>query len=220
MTPARAGFTDLGRMPYAEAHALQESLRTRILAGDTEAEQILFVEHPAVMTLGRRAKESDLLVSRSELAGRGIAVERSTRGGEITYHGPGQIVMYPVVTLRRGIVEHVEAMAGAIVEVARGLGIAAEFRRACPGVWVGDAKLAAFGVHVHRRVAIHGAALNVTPDLGAFDLIVPCGIAGCRVTSIAALAGDAPPRAVLVDALGRALARRLWPDRAELSACA
>jgi len=212
-------WVDLGRRDFAETAALQESLRGKILAGDASAERLLFVEHAPVVTLGTRGKADDVLADADELSRRGIAVARTTRGGEVTFHGPGQIVIYPVLRLRRGIVEHVRAMADAIVEVAAAHGVSAEFRRACPGVWVGDAKLAAFGVHVHRRVAVHGAAFNVDVALDAFDLIVPCGVRGCRVTSLAhERGGTSVPRAQLIAELATALCRHF--ERTPVPACA
>jgi lipoate-protein ligase B len=179
----------LGRIGYAAAVELQESLRKRILDGDDAAETLLLLEHDPVITLGRSARAANVLASDELLRARGIERVVSSRGGDVTYHGPGQLVAYPVMRLRRGIVAHVEALARAVVTLAAADGITAEFRRDCPGVWVGDAKLAAFGIHVHRRVAIHGVALNVATALDAFELIVPCGLRHTRVTSLAALSG-------------------------------
>ena len=182
----------LGCVGYAEAVARMESLRARILDGDGTAETLLLLEHPPVITLGRRARAEHIVVSRDALAARGVTVVDSTRGGDVTYHGPGQLVAYPVMRLRSGVVDHVRRLTGAAIAVAARFGIDAAFDRARPGVWVGNAKLAAVGVHVHRRVAIHGLALNVTTALDAFDLIVPCGLRDIEVTSIAALSGQSP----------------------------
>jgi lipoate-protein ligase B len=183
MRPLRAVW--LGRVGYTEAVALQEGLRRQILDGDLGAEALLLLEHDPVVTLGRGGRAESLLVEPAALEKRGIALARSTRGGDVTYHGPGQLVAYPVVRLDKGVLAHVQAMAQAVIEVARGCGVRAEFRRDCPGVWTGpETKLAAFGVHVHRRVAIHGVALNVSTALEAFDLIVPCGLRGTRATSL------------------------------------
>jgi lipoyl(octanoyl) transferase len=181
----------LGRVGWSAAAGLQESLRRRVLEGDLAAETLLLCEHDPVITLGRAARADHVLASAAQLAARGIERVQTTRGGDVTYHGPGQLVAYPVVRLSRGVVAHIEAMAGAAIAVAAAHGIEARYRRDCPGVWVGDGKLAAFGVHVHRRVAIHGVALNVATALDAFDLIVPCGLAGTRATSLAAETGRA-----------------------------
>jgi lipoate-protein ligase B len=203
----RLGAAWLGRVGYREAAALQEQLRARVLDGDHAAETLLLCEHDPVITLGRGARAEHVLAAPEALRARGVAVERSTRGGDVTYHGPGQLVAYPVVRLSRGVVAHVEAMAEAAIAVARAHGVEARFRRDCPGVWVGDDKLAAFGVHVHRRVAIHGVALNVSTALDAFDLIVPCGLRGTRATSLGALTGRALEPEPLARAFAEAFAR-------------
>ena len=182
----------LGRIDYPDAVRRMESLRARILDGDTGAETLLLLEHAPVITLGRRARAEHILASEAALAARGVTVARASRGGDVTYHGPGQLVAYPVMRLHGGVVDHVCRLAKAAIAVAAAYGIEARFDRARPGVWAGDAKLAAVGVHVHRRVAIHGLALNVTTALDAFDLIVPCGLRDLAVTSIAALSGRAP----------------------------
>ena len=182
----------LGRIDYPDAVQRMESLRARILDGDTGAETLLLLEHAPVITLGRRARAEHILASQAALAARGVTLAESSRGGDVTYHGPGQLVAYPVMRLQTGVVDHVCRLAKAAIAVAARYGIEARFDRARPGVWAGDAKLAAVGVHVHRRVAIHGLALNVTTALDAFDLIVPCGLTDVHVTSIAALSGQSP----------------------------
>ncbi|HEX4459042.1 MAG TPA: lipoyl(octanoyl) transferase LipB [Polyangia bacterium] len=188
----RLGWTWLGRVGYEDAVARMERLRARILDGDSSAETLLLLEHPATITMGRRTKPENLLATPDELAARGVALVRSSRGGDVTYHGPGQLVAYPVVRLGDGVVAHVERLAQAAVDVAAQHGVSARFDRDCPGVWTPDAKLAAIGVHVHRRVAIHGLALNVTTALDHFALIVPCGLSNRRVTSIAAESHTTP----------------------------
>jgi lipoate-protein ligase B len=180
----------LDRRPYAEIEALQEELRDRVLDGDAAAEALILVEHEPVITLGRRAGPGELRVAEATLAARGIALHRSSRGGAATYHGPGQLVAYPVVRLTGGVVAHVSALAASVVALARSLGVDASFDRARPGVWVGERKLASIGVHVHRRVAIHGLALNVTrQSTSGFDAIVPCAMPGVRMTSLEEEAG-------------------------------
>lgn len=181
----------LGRVPYREAVARMESLRARILDGEA-AEELLLLEHPPVITQGRRARAQNLLATEEQLAARGIELVHSSRGGDVTYHGPGQLVAYPVLRLDDGVIKHVERLAAATVSVAQAHGISARFDRDCPGVWAGEAKLAALGVHIHRRVAIHGIAVNVTTALDAFTLIIPCGLTNTRVTSLAELSGTRP----------------------------
>jgi lipoyl(octanoyl) transferase len=162
-----------------------------------------------VITLGRSARASNVLVSSAELAQRGVAVAPASRGGDVTYHGPGQLVGYPVVRLRGGVVDHMTAMARAIGRVLGELGITTAFRREAPGLWTNDEKLCAFGVHIRGRVAIHGFAINVTTDLEAFNLIVPCGLPGARVTSIARLGVASPPA---LEILAARIARTLGAE--------
>jgi lipoyl(octanoyl) transferase len=160
-----------------------------------------------VITLGRHARPEHVLLSPAELAARGLEVHPVSRGGDVTYHGPGQLVGYPVFRLRPGLVAHMERMAAAIIDVLGGLGLVGAWRRDRPGVWVGDEKICAFGVHVSHRVAIHGFALNVTTPPEAFSPIVPCGLSDAGVTSIAALAGRAPAPAMLAPIVAAAIAR-------------
>ncbi len=188
-------FTWLGRAAYGPVLALQEQTRARILAGDDGAERVLFVEHEPVVTLGRSATLANLRVPPEELARRGVALERTSRGGDVTAHGPGQLVIYPIVRLRGGVLAHVTSTGEAIAEELRARGVAgAHFCRDPVGVFVGEAKVAACGVHVSRRVAIHGWALNVTrAPLELFALIVPCGLTDVRVTTIEDELGALPP---------------------------
>ena len=194
--PGPAVWCWLGRAPFAAVAREQERLRAEVIAG-AAPETLLFCEHEPVITLGRSARAADLLVPPAELARRDIDVVRATRGGAATYHGPGQLVGYPIVRLRGGVVGHVEAMARAVAAALAELGIEAVWRRGAPGLWINDEKICAFGVHVHRRVAIHGFALNVSTDLERFRLIVPCGMPEARATSVqtarARLFGDRAP---------------------------
>jgi lipoyl(octanoyl) transferase len=207
-TPRSLDVVWLGRAPYREACALQERLRAAVLDG-SGAETLLLVEHPPTITLGRRGDARHVLLSESALGARGVEVVRASRGGDVTYHGPGQLVAYPVVRLDRGVVAHVEAMAAAVLDVVAPLGVAAAFRRDRPGVWVGDRKLCAFGVHVHRRVAVHGLALNVDVPAEPFGWIVPCGLRDAGVVSLAQLSSTVPPLGEIATRLAAALARRL-----------
>jgi lipoyl(octanoyl) transferase len=201
----------LGRVSFADTATLQESLRADILAG-RGPETLLLLEHEPVITLGRSADVANILLPAPLLASRGIRVHRATRGGDVTYHGPGQLVGYPVVKLRAGVRAHVEGMAAALAEVLSGIGIAARYRPDAPGLWVDRdgraAKICAFGINVHRRVTTHGFALNLSPDLDAFELIVPCGLAGSPVTSVAALLGAAPTPESIAVLVARALGTR------------
>ncbi len=202
----------LGRVPFEETTALQERLRAAVVGGEGP-ETLLFCEHEPVITRGRSGLATNILATAPELAHRGLSVAQASRGGDVTYHGPGQLVGYPVVRLRGGVVAHMTAMARAIARVLAELGLATEFRRDAPGLWTNDEKLCAFGVHIRSRVAIHGFALNVTTDLDAFNLIVPCGLVGGRVTSIARLLAPLgvvpPPLEILAAQIARELGAEL-----------
>ncbi len=187
----------LGRIDYREAHALQKRFVDERAAGSIE-DQLLLLEHPAVLTLGRQSDPAHILASEGELAARGIGVERIERGGEVTYHGPGQLVAYPIVRLHeRGLLlrPFVRALEAALVDTCASLGVAAGRREGHPGCWC-DAdgpsprKIGALGLRVERGVSYHGIALNVTVDLADFELIDPCGMPGIESTSIARERGD------------------------------
>jgi lipoyl(octanoyl) transferase len=197
----------LGRVPYRAAWCLQENLRAAILDG-SGGDTLLLLEHDPVVTLGRSADPANVLLTPAALAARGIERVDTSRGGDVTYHGPGQLVAYPVVRIG-GVRAYVEALAAAVVDVAAGFGIEAEWRPDRAGVWVGKEKLCAFGVHVRRRVAIHGLALNVTTPLEAFGAIVPCGLGDAGVTSIEALTGARPSLPEVGARLALALCDRL-----------
>jgi lipoate-protein ligase B len=204
----------LGRIGYAAGRELMESHRERVLAGARGAEVLLLCEHDPVITLGRGADAAHVLASEAELARRGVEVVRSSRGGDVTYHGPGQLMVYPVVTLGRGVVAYLESVAAALGELAASLGVpGARWRREPAGLWLGDAKLAACGLHVRRRVAVHGWAFNVSTPPDPWRWLVPCGLPGARVTSIAEHAA-APPVAQVAARAAPLLLRALRADRA------
>jgi len=180
-------------MRYVPVWELQRSLVARRQSGLT-GDHLLVVEHESVITLGRRAGAANVVATPQHLAARGIDVHAVERGGDVTYHGPGQLVIYPILDLRN-YRRDVRWFAGALLETAvrtlTAFGIASHARFGCDtGVWVGPAdaslgKIAAMGVRIERWVSYHGLALNVDPDLTAFDLIVPCGLPGVRVLSMA-----------------------------------
>jgi lipoyl(octanoyl) transferase len=208
--------TWLGRIAYDEAHALQKRLVADRAAGRI-ADQLLLLEHPAVLTLGRRSDPTHILASPEHLAGRGIEVVQIERGGEVTYHGPGQLVAYPIIALaERGLLirPFVRALEAALVETCLAHGVDAVRRDGHPGCWCGvdgpaPRKIGALGLRVERGVTYHGIALNVTVDLADFDLIDPCGMPGVASTSIAAERGDpdAAPTTESVERAGAIFAR-------------
>lgn len=191
MTPLLA--TWLGRVAYAPAFDLQRSLAARRAAGEVP-DVLLLLEHEPVYTLGRRATEGEVLLDPEALAARGIAVERTDRGGRVTYHGPGQLVGYPILDLgpSADLVAYVRALERTMIATCASYGVEAGTSEGLTGVWAGDAKVGAIGVHVTRGITTHGFALNVSTDLAAFGGIVPCGIVDRGVTSIAELTGRAP----------------------------
>jgi lipoyl(octanoyl) transferase len=185
----------LGVVPYAEALALQHALVEERRAGRIE-DTLLLVEHPPVLTLGVRGDggRSHILATDEALAARHIEVFETGRGGDITYHGPGQIVGYPLLDLkpdRCDVHRYVRDLEEVLIQVAADFGVATTREPGLTGVWAGRDKLAAIGVRISRWVTSHGFALNVTTDLSHFDLIVPCGIVDRGVTSLARLGSSA-----------------------------
>ncbi len=225
--PERSGSTSepgslvaswLGRVDYEEAHALQ-----RRLAGERAEglipDQLLLLEHPAVLTLGRTSDATHILADAATLAARGIPVVRVERGGEVTYHGPGQLVAYPIVRLAdRGLMirPFVRALEAAMIATCAANAVATGRRDGRPGCWCdpdGPAprKIGALGLRIERGVSYHGIALNVTTDLAAFELLDPCGEPGLISTSIAAESGrgDARPTTTSVEVVARTFATAL-----------
>ena len=178
----------LGRLPYREAWALQRALVEHHHRDRTTPDTVLLLEHPDVYTLGRRADRDHLLVDARTLAERGIEVIEVDRGGDVTWHGPGQLVAYAILRLAgtRAVVEHVRMLEAVVLDVLDGLGIAGQRLAGRSGVWVGGEKVAAVGVRVDAGgVTSHGLALNVDPDPAGFAGIVPCGIADRPVACLA-----------------------------------
>ena len=212
MTPTIPVY-DLGRVPYRAALAFQRrAVETRARG---ESPDVLYVlEHDPVLTVGRGGKDGNLKAASADLAKRGIEVVPVERGGDITYHGPGQLVGYPIVSLGglpggTDLHRYLRDLEQALIDTLAGFGIGADRRPPYTGVWVGDRKIAAIGVAVRRWVAFHGFALNVDPDLSHFDLIHPCGIRHLGVTSMASLLGEAPPRERVIARLADAFSR-VW----------
>ncbi len=209
-------------MPYARATELQLAAREALRSG-AGPERLLLLEHPHVFTLGRNATESDVLWDAGELAARGVEVCATDRGGQVTYHGPGQLVGYPILDLdpdRRDLRRYVQDLQSVLVATLADLGIAATGGAGERiGVWVGARKIASIGIHLSRWITTHGFALNVAPDLAMFGGIVPCGLTGIELTSIErelgagapGLGGLCPP---LVGHFARVFGRDLVADPA------
>ncbi|HJM88589.1 MAG TPA: lipoyl(octanoyl) transferase LipB [Dehalococcoidia bacterium] len=205
-----------GLVPYSAASRWQRETATSLRReGDTggEADEaVALLEHPPVYTLGRRGGRQHVLRSEAELALQGAELVESDRGGDVTFHGPGQLVVYPILDLRaRGIapVDHVRSLEGVVIDVLRDFEVCGERVEGRPGVWVSGAKVAAVGVRVQRGVSTHGLALNVSTDLSRFDAIVPCGIGDAGVTSMQRLLGVAPSMAAVQSRVVAALGSRL-----------
>jgi lipoyl(octanoyl) transferase len=206
---------DLGRIGYGEAFELQRALVERRKQGGI-ADQFLIVEHPHVITLGRNGKMHNLLASEEVLARAGVSFFPTDRGGDITYHGPGQVVGYPILDLRewkRDVVGYVRAVEQVIIDALADFGIEAGRVAGATGVWVDGRKIAAIGVHISRWVTSHGFALNHATDLSYFQYIVPCGLAK-PVTSMAEL-GAKPARAEVVASLAKHFGRNFQVELVE-----
>ncbi|HXY29170.1 MAG TPA: lipoyl(octanoyl) transferase LipB [Gemmatimonadaceae bacterium] len=185
---------DLGHLSYADALALQRAAAAARIAGRLPQDTLLLVEHPPVVTLGRTAKAGNVTVSDAALAERGVERFDVERGGDVTFHGPGQLVGYPIVDLRRHRLDlhwYLRQIEEALIRSLAVLGVVARRDVGRTGVWVGGRKIASIGVHARDWVTWHGFALNVTTDLSYFDLIVPCGLDGVTMTSVAAEGGRA-----------------------------
>jgi lipoyl(octanoyl) transferase len=198
------GFRTLrpGRLPYAAALALQEQLVAARAGGGEDL--LLLLEHEPVVTLGRGARAEHLLLSAAELARQGIEVVECGRGGDVTWHGPGQLVGYPIIDLTprgRDLHRYLRDLEEVLIRTLAYFDVAGERVAGKTGVWVGGAKIASIGIAVRRWIAWHGFALNVAADLAGFAAIVPCGLHGVRMTSLAAELGRPVPLAAVEEAL-------------------
>ena len=206
---------ELGLVPYGEALELQRTLADERIAGHIP-DTLLLLEHPPVITLGRGWKNSSLPIDPDSLRRRGIDVFEIERGGDVTYHGPGQLVGYPIIDLQQHQPDlhwYLRQLEATLITALADFGIRAARREGLTGVWAGTRKIASIGIHVRRWVTFHGFALNVTTDLSPFSLIVPCGIPDVQMTSIILEAderisgsADAAAREAVIDAFVRVFA--------------
>jgi len=197
-------LVDLGRMGFVPCAALQTELLERVVAGESPS-TLLLVEHEPVMTLGANSHSENLLLSEAQYGDRGIAVEPTNRGGDVTFHGPGQLVIYPVFSLDivgRDLHRWMRGLEETMIVTLASFGLTGYRVPSLTGCWVNERKVAAIGVKVRRWVSMHGIALNCDNDLSSFNLIVPCGIVGREVTSVSQELGrqitieEAKPRVV------------------------
>jgi len=194
-----------GTVPYSDGLALQNEKAEAVRNGGSGG-SLLLLEHPPVLTDGRFGKGENFVAPEDEIRRRGVEMHRTGRGGDVTFHGPGQLVSYPVISLREfglGARAYVRALEETIIRTLRDYGIDGARREGYPGVWTDGGKIASIGVAVRGGVTMHGSALNVNTDLSYFSLIVPCGISGVRVTSMQEILG----RELDVEDVARSYAR-------------
>jgi len=225
MTARPLVVADLGRRPYGEVLDLQRRLCRARQDGAIGDDLLLLVEHPPVVTLGRGTKDSSLPLAPDTLRQRGVEVFEVERGGDVTFHGPGQLVGYPILDLthhRQDLHWYLRAVEQALIEALASLDIEGGRREGLTGVWTRGRKIASIGIHVKRWVTFHGFALNVSTDLDWFDLIVPCGIEGVTMTSVRRELPADPPadldrdvRSAVVTAFGRVFDRAPRPGEAD-----
>lgn len=203
---------ELGLVAYRDALAMQQQLRARRQTGELD-DVLLLLEHPPVYTRGRRSEPGELPMGEDWYRAQGIDVVPTDRGGRVTYHGPGQLVGYPIVAVG-DIVAYVRCLEAAIIAALADAGVGARLRDGLTGVWVDERKIASIGVHVSRGVAAHGFAVNVINDLQPFEWVVPCGLQGVRMTSVGTETGRSDParfRRRMAMRIAEALDRRLRP---------
>jgi len=196
-------LVDLGRRGYLEVLDLQRDLCRRRMTGELEYDVLLLVEHEPVITLGRGLRPTSLPIPVAALERRGVPVVEVERGGDVTYHGPGQLVGYPILDLRRlreDLHWYLRQLEGTLIHALDELGVPANRNPGLTGVWTRGRKIASIGIHVKQWVTFHGFALNLTTDLSYFDLIVPCGIQGVVMTSVARELGRSDGGALWEDA--------------------
>lgn len=200
---------DRGLIPYREAYGLQNSL-VKLRLKDKTPDCLILLEHPPVLTLGRSRGDKNILVSKEILRKEKIEVVFTDRGGDVTYHGPGQLVGYPILNLRdhsRNVSEYLRKIEEVIILTLKEFGVRAKRRSDYPGIWVGQKKIASIGLAIRQfRITYHGFAFNVNPDMSHFRLINPCGIKNLEVTSLASLLGYPPEMAKVKDKIAQTFA--------------
>jgi lipoyl(octanoyl) transferase len=197
----------LGTVPYKQAMQIQYSCAQEVASGAPP--KLIMLQHPPTITLGRQADESNLKLSSDEYVKQGIEVFRVLRGGDVTYHGPGQLVFYPIASLKSfscSVPDWVKGHAQAIVRFLSLYGISGSWSDTHPGVWIENKKIAALGFHISRGISTHGAALNIAPDLSGFNTIIPCGLGHFGVTSLEELGIKVQSLAVIAQELATCIA--------------
>jgi len=204
---------NLGHVEFLQALSIMRQ-EVEVKRQGSHPEVLMQLEHEPVLTLGRSAKNSHILASESELKRRGISIHRVERGGQVTYHGPGQLVGYTLFDLRQmgiGPSDLVSGLESVIIKALSEFGISGELKKGFRGVWVGNDKIASIGIAVRQGISFHGFALNYEPDLTHFKLITPCGLTGVRMTSITEILGSSIDEKQL-----RKLTARFFKDQFDL----
>jgi lipoyl(octanoyl) transferase len=223
-SPARAPLhvVHLGLVPYARALELQRAVARARISGAISHDVLLLLEHPPVVTLGRSSKAQHLVATPAMLAERGVELFEAERGGDVTFHGPGQLVGYPIVNLRghkQDLHWYLRQVEAVLMRALERIGIPAERSEGRTGVWTGGRKIASIGVHARDWVTWHGFALNVSNDLSYFDLIVPCGLSGVTMTSVAQeLGAVAPPFSAVAEIVAASFSSVFALDSVSLDA--
>jgi lipoyl(octanoyl) transferase len=212
----------LGLVPYARALELQRAVARARISGAISHDVLLLLEHPPVVTLGRSSKAQHLVATPAMLAERGVELFEAERGGDVTFHGPGQLVGYPIVNLRghkQDLHWYLRQVEAVLMRALERIGIPAERSQGRTGVWTGGRKIASIGVHARDWVTWHGFALNVSNDLSYFDLIVPCGLSGVTMTSVAQeLGAVAPPFSAVAEIVAASFSSVFALDSVSLDA--
>ena len=211
---------NLGMTDYKQAWKLQSDLVAARLNRSTDRDIILFLEHPAVFTLGRRGGRDYLLVSESFLEQSGIAIVQVERGGFITFHGPGQLVVYFIINLearRLGVTDFVKALEEIMLRTVRTWGLTAQRNKKNPGIWMGDSKMGSIGIALRKGISFHGLALNINVDLTPFSWIQPCGLQGVSMTSVKQELGQKIPMNIVRNAVKENLKSVLGLDLNDIS---
>ncbi|NIU87990.1 MAG: lipoyl(octanoyl) transferase LipB [Nitrosopumilaceae archaeon] len=184
----KVSSVNLGRISYSDCLSIQRTLQDKIIKGDHDScGHILFLEHDPVITVGKFGREQNLVASREILSERGIELFETERGGDFTYHGPGQLVCYPILNLKKlgiGVKKYVNKLEEVIINTLSELGMNGERKDNYPGVWAGDSKIAFIGIYVKKHVTMHGFSLNINRQSDNFSHIIPCGISDLQITSV------------------------------------
>jgi lipoyl(octanoyl) transferase len=209
---------NLGLLSWRESYSIQKSIHERVIEGEFDG-VICFVEHYPVITFGHQSDQAFLISNKAELLGAGIEVEESDRGGQVTAHEPGQLVVYPILALSRlklSPKNYVHLLEESVILTLAAWGVAAHRDKLNPGVWVGSQKICAIGIRISRRVSLHGLALNVSNGLNLFHHIVPCGIKGRGITSLSLQMGRSVSLMEVANELGKNLETLLFGGEASI----